>query len=678
MANDRVNDDALRHQHAASIAALALPKLLAFLASVGNHIGATHRQALADLLNGLARQLTRATVGRFGYPLTCGAGKTQGLVAVLAAAHELGLPYSVVVAAQKVTDLAKIRRDLRLAGVPAEMAGLIHSKSAGSVRNELADATPAVLLEDCTSTGTDDRQFLLATHEMLRRGGRDGLAFEHRGQPRDLVVWDETLLMSEVGAVSVKKVERAANGWLEGGQQFAHDFLRAVANRAGDEMRRQVQHRARPEQFVIECEPELEARLRELVGATRWSDEYASADAKYLGAVLDLVGCNVAVAVPGRGSDDALIHHEVVIDADNIAVLDASHVVKLLGQLGVRDAGSAAMRACKRYDDCEATATPIAASKDAQKDRAVVRKLATLTALILAAFPADESAVIFTFKDRRAAFETALRAAGVDLDAKINGRPRIAVATWGTEAGTNQHAHCSHVLMVGVLRQERSRLMAQWSGELADLTDHPDMGKLREVELSEMASCVLQALSRGRSRVSVIGPDGESRALKQSIHIIDSDAERIADLLQSSGCLPGMRWATGDTGKATTDLTAQAARAISSALAALPVDREVVSTRELKALAGQAGAPTTSDKSFTKAIESACRASVLAGGVAWKREGRGVRRLPRSGIEALDLVGVTAARPQLNGTVPKERSSLGGVPLTSNCAQLAQLTQEAA
>lgn len=656
---------------AKAIAALALAILLENLAHHGNQIGKRHRAALGGLVMALACQITRARVGRMAYPLPCGAGKTQALIALLVAVHRLGLRYSVVIAAQKVSDLAKIRRDLRCAGVPTEMVGLIHSKGATSVHNDLADATPAVLLEDCTSTGTADRPFLLATHEMLRQGGRGGLAFTHRGQPRDLMVWDETLLLSEVGAIAVREVENAAFHYRDE-HPTAAGFLSGVANKAGAEMIQQRRGHA-PTPFLIACEEVDRQDLDALARRGRRRGGHDRMMAETLRSVLQLVAQPVAVAIPG-GNGKAIIHHETVIEphADNIAVLDASHVVRLLARIGVTDAGTEDMRACKQYDACKATVYPFAASKSSQGDRASVRKLAALTARIISTLPADESIVIFTFKATRSMLEAELSAAGIDLANKLHGKLRIAIATWGTEAGTNQHAHCRHVILAGVLRQDRARLMAQWSGEHGDLTDHPDAAKLREVELSEMTSCVLQALSRGRSRVSVIGPDGESWALKQSIHIIDSDAKSIAEVLFNSGCLPGMRWVMGDIDKAH-GLTAQAAKVVAAVLANLPAEVASISSIKLKRLALAAGAPSINPKAWTVAIKRACPDPVFADGPTWEPVGREVRRSAPRGIESLQLAG---ARPSCKtvGVPPKEDS----LREHAHCFNCEQLTKEAA
>lgn len=631
-------------QEASRVAGVALGKLKDALARHGNKIDAKHEEALADLTLGLARQLTRATVGRVGYPLTCGAGKTQALVAVLAAAHELGLPHSVVVAAQKVTDLAKIRRDLRLAGVPAAALGLVHSKRAGEVHNELADAMPPVLPEDCTPTGEEDRQFLLATHEMLRRGGREGIASAHRGRRRDLMVWDETLLLSEAGAIALRDLETTAFHFGDR-QPAAAAFLKNAARKAGEELIRQ-QRGCTPVPFFFDCDPEQQADLASLARASGRQGAHARAAAETLRAVLQLVGQPVALAIP-RGNGEAIIHHQMVIDpdSDNIAVLDASHVVRLLGRIGVQEAGSAAMRSCKRYDDCTAVVYPLAASKSAQSDRAKAKKVAAVAARIIATLPGEERAVLFTFKATRGILESELAAAGIDLRATVDGKPRIAIATWGTEAGTNQHAGCAHVILAGVLRQDRARLVAQWAGEHGDLTHHPDATKLREVEVSEMASCALQALSRGRSRVSVVGPGGESQARSQSVHIIDSDAERVARMLHDSGCLPGMQWAMGDADKGDS-LTAKAAAAVAAVLAGLPAGVGSISSRELKRRAIEAGAPESlNETSWTRSIRLACQGSAFTGGHAWMADGRSLRRARASGVEALDLTGVRPLSP---------------------------------
>src|SRR4029077_19226656 len=167
----------------------------------GSTVAGVHRASLDYLLHrmsGLALGIER---GRYAFPLACGLGKTQAVVAFGAAIHELELHgLSVAVSATQVEALCELKRDLIGNGVPEEKIGLLHAykfdqKYAGAItRGEL----PTGYASLPATADNDQRQFQLVTHQRVE-GGRANLDLfaNYQGGRRSLLVWDESLMASQ-------------------------------------------------------------------------------------------------------------------------------------------------------------------------------------------------------------------------------------------------------------------------------------------------------------------------------------------------------------------------------------------------------------------------------------------------------------------------------------------------
>lgn len=114
-----------------------------------------------------------------------GTGKTQSVVAWIAATWKLGLKLSVSVSAAHIEALCDIKRSLVAAGVPERAIGLRHAYGANASEPD---------------TGELDRRIMLVSHSRMRGGGNTYLFSHHDGKPRDLLIWDETLMTADAGA----------------------------------------------------------------------------------------------------------------------------------------------------------------------------------------------------------------------------------------------------------------------------------------------------------------------------------------------------------------------------------------------------------------------------------------------------------------------------------------------
>ncbi len=243
----------------------------------------------------------------------------------------------------------------------------------------------------------------------------------------------------------------------------------------------------------------------------------------------------VSVVANGNGqAADGVIRYEMTVDPalSNIAILDASHTIRLLVQA---DASIANVKLpdYKRYSRVSVRQIDIATGKHRLiRNEAASRPVARQVAQAIESLP-DGKVLLFTFKDARDYLKKNLVAEGVRLD-------RIEFATWGQETSRNEWVHCRHVIMVGVLRRNPLELSAALLAQQGDMTRRNSAKALREVTLSEMAHCTLQGMNRGACRLT--DADGEAHAMTCTILV--AKADELRGIL--SEALPGAVWPVAD------------------------------------------------------------------------------------------------------------------------------------
>jgi hypothetical protein len=172
---------------------------------------------LTDLATGEAQRFFGQDHVWLPYGLTCGGGKTLTATCWMAAVHALGRPLSVCYAALEIEALCSMKRTLVRMGVPADKVGILHSKP---VNPDLAGDGVHVSIPSDTVEQAQQRQFLLVSHVLIQ-GGTENLERYNvyrpakpgsppgRGRDRSLVIYDETLLRSDVNAVTVEDIGHA-------------------------------------------------------------------------------------------------------------------------------------------------------------------------------------------------------------------------------------------------------------------------------------------------------------------------------------------------------------------------------------------------------------------------------------------------------------------------------------
>ena len=172
----------------------ALADVLLVLRSYGNDVSPLQAAGLKQLMAGMSRQGLGIEPGRCAYGLPPGTGKTQSVIAWIAATWKLGLKLSVSVSAAHIEALCDIKRSLIKGGVPERAIGLRHAYGAAASEPD---------------TGELDRRIMLVSHSRMRGGGNTYLFSHHEGKPRDLLIWDETLMTADAESLSWHDVKSA-------------------------------------------------------------------------------------------------------------------------------------------------------------------------------------------------------------------------------------------------------------------------------------------------------------------------------------------------------------------------------------------------------------------------------------------------------------------------------------
>lgn len=586
-----------------------------------NHVSPKQRKALAHMLESMARQAVGLDTGRCAYSLPCGGGKTQGAIALIVAAHELGLGLTFAVATSQVEALCEFKRQLMGHGIPEQDIGLWHSLPV-----DVAKAQAGAGYASLPATPEEpDRPILLLSHEKIRRGN----APMFQGRPRSLVIWDESLIATRAYAVPISEIQ-AARG-LAG--QYAPAlglYLEKVADAVQAELAALRANPGRMPRVLYDILTPAEiAGMREALGQVNGQGAYIQAMRGTARAVLALLERPVSVVETSSGNaGDGVLRYDVLVPPElaNIAILDASHSIRLLAQAdaSIIDRTSPEMREYRRYSHVRVRQIKIAAGKqhlragpEASKD--VAREVEQA----IGQAPADEGILIFTFKDSIDYLRRHMERLGIDLAQQITvdgqQRPRIQFLTWGQETSRNDMRRCRHVIMAGVLRRNPLELASSLTAQQQQPTRprRNSLATLAEVSLSEMAHCVLQGMHRAACRTS----DADGEAQRTDVLILVSGAEGLRDVLEQS--LPGVQWDASCQAprQRPASRTAQAVQAMTAYLTGLDTAVEKVSVKTLRAELGI----TLSKPVFREAVGLAL-AACIARDVSWRQEARSLVR----------------------------------------------------
>lgn len=583
---------------------ILVPRLQAF----GSTLSRPHLTALAQIIGAYSHLAAGTFAGRFAADLPVGCGKSQSAVAWCAAVYHLGLPYSVAIAASRVESLCDLYRDLVELGIPTDQIGLIHrytfDQSKADAWMETRD--PEALSEHGrvayaslpATTGNDRRPFLLVSHNLIK-GKRDVEEFNSfDGGSRSLVIWDESLLVSESRSVPHLGIRKALGFWApeveerspEGSTSratlgFLQECHRLIVKETDSQ---RGGNPPLPVTLPERTEVELAAYLETLSSPTHERDVVLAP----LRELVRMSQGQLRVAQVSQ-SGSGVISYDVVIPPElrNIVVLDASFNIRELEKM------DRTIRVLQDFDGQVKTYHNVTvhhlsgpSGRDsmersfAQKGRDARKMSLEVVDIIAREIPADEAVLVFTFKQRGRVnivdqLKADMAAAGIDVAAQVQtdrgAKPRFAFLTWGMETSISDYQHCPNVVFVGVLHRSDHDLAASIVGQRDALLSEITPGLVEEVRRSEIVHSLYQAMGRGSARGTI---DGEAHSMR--VWLTHAD-EKIRDPL--SFVMPGIEWKPRSARhlKAPKLLTTQIAEVILRHLRSLPPGTQRASTRSV-------------------------------------------------------------------------------------------------
>lgn len=605
----------------------AVARLIVTLMKRGNKLSPEHQTALNQMVRGMAEQALGEKAGRWVYGLPCGAGKTTAIVALIAASERLDLGLSFAIVAAKVEALCELKRDLVAAGVRVDRIALHHSYPG-------PDDPPVAGREAASepSDGDADRPISLGTHVRIRAGNVPAFCL-YRGEVRSLIIYDETLLRSETKQMQIEEVREvftALQDRARPGDPVAA-WLRGLHRRLTKELERQKA--GRKPKLLTDLLPDMAAddivaHAQQVLSRSR----LGNAALRTTREIVELVSEPVSVAIAEQGS--GMIHYAVAVDPalKDIAVLDASHAVRLLAQADrtLRRAMDRRLETFKDYSHVTLYRRRSGGGRStvASSQPDVERAASGVADAILAA-PPSEGVLIFTYKkqdggtvDPQAVTRDVLRASGVDLAATVTDPqdplrtiPRVQFASWGSATSTNEYSHAKHVFLLGVYRVPPLVAKSTLAGQVDDPLHRASIEEFRAIENAELAHQVMQALNRGNARITDNGT-----AQPMTVYAIFKE-DAVEDLLREA--MPGLviePW--GDVpqpqrrprrGPVGNQLQQQFAEALAELEVVGTTD---ISISEFKKPMTLAGNLNTQSLALRRAVE----------GTPWRIEGRSLRR----------------------------------------------------
>lgn len=573
----------------------------------GNEPSPEHKDAGWQLLRAMVDQLYGERTGRYAYALPCGAGKTQAVVAFLAALASLRVfnrGITVLVVAQQVDALCEIKQKLLSAGVSEQQVGLIHSKSDAAF----------------PSTGSDKRPITLATHWRMQQGSLPECCSTWGGKLHDLVIWDEALISTESVTLALDTTMSALCHFAQCGKcptvAQAYERLNTAVTK---EKARQQNGLAAAELSSLLCEQEADDARCEMRAVGHLDTTGKCLREQALRAI-GLIQYPISLVDPRNGNSAALMRYVVKVpdSLENIVILDASYAIDELRQADstIRVGTTEAMIKFKDFSAVVAIHYPVASGRSAIKvdGRAIAEAVRIAKGL-----PHDERVLFVTFKDwheRRLREE--LLAAGMALGRMMpNGEPWLNVITWGRHTSDNSYTDCRHVVLVGLHRLPRVELASKLAAQMRDLTHRRNKSGLLDLEQSVIAGDVMQAMNRGCMRLT----DARGKAHSMKAHIIAKDDLR--HTLEQA--MPGLQWESStielDTGSSQQTRTQQATHLLVEYLESLPREVSKISLKAIyKNTEVKLGKDAKSEAMEAALLELLVR-SLRSKREPWKRDG---------------------------------------------------------
>lgn len=542
------NPRQLREREAEALAIRAHRRLIAQLWAYHNDPNQNQRDALLTILLYYSQLALGLITGRFAAGLPTGAGKTESAIAWITELVLSGyLNKSVIVCSSTVEALCEIKRKLIANGVPPELIALWHGYQFDKMKAERGDKGYAT--EEATPIeDLDSRQILLCTHARVRgkRTNPDKLN-TFGGRPRDLTIYDESLLVADCLSLRVNRLRRDIHNFEDDDrpEQYADllAYLKPCLAMIDQEAAEQKAAGREPKALFM---PELApGQLGKLKAALPKKHSILGATAE---AFLDMIHLPLRFHQAEAGG---VITYDIAVpeSLDRVVILDASFPIRTI----CRHPSITAMKDIRAegivsYENVRISQLFLDAGRHSIRrayDRKKHPEIFKEEAEVAKNIPKDEAALFVTFtpevdsgRDYQQAIKNALVKAGIDPEETIviKGvvRKRFNFTTWGRHTSVNTFSFCSNVIFCGVLFLGELAIRSYLAGQQNNLLHNPTPETIKEAALGEVAHALYQAMNRGTSRVVLNG-----KAKPMNVWLIHRH-KNIRPLINS--VMPGVRW----------------------------------------------------------------------------------------------------------------------------------------
>lgn len=533
------------------LTATAQKLLVASLEKFKNQLSIPHKKTLFVLVESILNMAQGRLKGRVAFGISTGCGKTRAVIETAAAIHHAKAELSMVVCASRIEALCTMKRDMMEAGIPESSIGLMYRPPAKKDKQYSLPRTE----------GNQSRQFILISHQRLREPKADINEWnifhstgDEAGRKRDVLIYDESLLVSDIEHFWLKDLSKSINGW-RGELKFRKDEDHTDMLNWLTEWDAILE--AAFSGFDVSLLNRLDQPTTQLTGEqiATYAGIFKAAGDDDMENFIQLQGYPLRML---KNQREAIITYRIAIPEDlkDIIILDASYPVRKLEKDDTSIINAETLPSCKvfrldfgglkRFDNVTLYRMSHHSGRHSvASNKTKMRNLNKDVCKIVKDIPADEGVLIFVYKDKNGrnpakALDIELRHVGIDLEDDLRlptGEKRINIITWGNETSLNDYHFCKHVVLVGIMHRELTELEAQFLGTLNDIDRKLTPDDMQSVSLSERVHLAYQALSRGSCRVMT----EPSQADAMTGYIVEYDEGIEAGL---SSVMPGVTWKT--------------------------------------------------------------------------------------------------------------------------------------
>jgi hypothetical protein len=423
----------------------------------GNKITTDHKKDLETLAKVLAHSAFTASPKRLAVPLFTGGGKTQTVINHAAVISEEPYRKGLWIAVGTIAQIDEIAEALKEKGVPESYIGKRHSGKGSNV----------------TSSNAGDYPILLVTHERIKMGDYEAL-MTYQGHPRQLI-WDEALLSTRAEHMNINRLVEDigagcsvidvadSEGKARPAELLTANYLRALLNTIKN------------------------VEGKDLIDLPEHPGELDLGRVRHLKSLQVLEDPTSTRAMVDKEKHVFWFVIQVPDEFQNIVILDASIRIKKLEQfdnsieivpmVSKKDYSPVTIHFCKHYQGKHTV-------NDPKKNVLLYQEIAEI-------IRGKERIVCFHLpeKDRVEYAPQRLRHFLGEAD-------NVAFVSWGESKGVNHLRDIQYGTHVGMIYRDINELKASIAGQKRKERYEVSDKEQREVQLSEHAEAVFQAISR--------------------------------------------------------------------------------------------------------------------------------------------------------------------------------------